>query len=145
MRILILCTGNSCRSQMAEGFFRSFDPRLEVFSAGTRPAPHANPYAVDVMREAGIDISGNKPKNVDQFVGEPFDYVITVCDGAKEICPVFTGTVKHRLHIGFDDPADATGTFDEVIAVYRRVRDEIRETFGRFFAERLSAELERKG
>jgi len=110
MRILILCTGNSCRSQMAEGFLKSFDSSLEVYSAGTHPATKPNPYAVEVMAEKGIDISANQPKSVDLFVDQPFDYVITVCDGAKEVCPVFTGKVEHRLHIGFEDPADATGT-----------------------------------
>jgi arsenate reductase (thioredoxin) len=133
MKILILCTGNSCRSQMAEGFLRSFDKRLEVYSAGTNPALVANPFAVAVMQEAGIDISQNKPKNVDLFLSESFDYVITVCDHAKETCPVFTGKVKHRLHIGFDDPADAVGTHDEVMDVYRRVRDELRVRFKQFY------------
>jgi arsenate reductase (thioredoxin) len=135
MRILILCTGNSCRSQMAEGFLKSFDSRLEVFSAGTHPAPYANPYAVAVMEEVGIDISKNEPKNVDLFVADPFDYVITVCGGAKEVCPAFTGKVKHRLHIGFDDPADANGSIEEVMSVYRRVRDEIKEGFAKFYQE----------
>ena len=135
MRILILCTGNSCRSQMAEGFLKSFDPRLAVFSAGTHPAAYANPYAVAAMKEAGIDISGNKPKNVEIFLDEPFDYVITVCGGAREVCPAFTGNVKHRLHIGFDDPADAEGTDDERMLVYRRVRDEIKEGFATFYQE----------
>ncbi len=137
MRILILCTGNSCRSQMAEGFLTSFDPRLEVFSAGTHPAPHANPHAVAVMKELGIDISGNKPKHVDLFLADSFDYVITVCGGAMETCPAFIGTVKTRLHIGFDDPADAVGTPEEVITVYRRVRDEIREGFSAFYDEKI--------
>ena len=103
MKILILCTGNSCRSQMAEGFLKSFDARLEVFSAGTHPAPYPNPNAVAVMKEAGIDISLNKPKKVDLFLAESFDFVVTVCGGAQESCPAFTGNVKHRLHIGFDD------------------------------------------
>lgn len=142
MRILILCTGNSCRSQMAEGFLKSFDARLEVFSAGTHPAARANPYAVEVMAEIGIDISMNKPKNVDLFVTDPFDYVITVCGGAQEVCPAFTGEVKNRLHIGFDDPADATGTRDEVIAVYRRVRDEIRVGFHELYLTRIRPEAD---
>lgn len=135
MRILILCTGNSCRSQMAEGFLRSFDPRLEVYSAGTRPASEPNPFAVAVMKEAGIDISGNKPKSVDLFLHENFDYVITVCDGAKEICPVFSGNVKQRFHIGFDDPADAVGTQEEIMNVYRESRDEIRKRFFKFYVD----------
>ena len=137
MKILILCTGNSCRSQMAEGFLKSFDSGLEVFSAGTHPAPHANPHAVAAMKELGIDISGNKPKSVDVFLSDPFDFVITVCGGAREICPAFVGEVKHRLHIGFDDPADAVGTTDEVMAVYRRVRDEIKEGFHAFYLEKI--------
>jgi SAM-dependent methyltransferase/protein-tyrosine-phosphatase len=127
---------------MAEGFVKSFDARLEVFSAGTHPAPHANPHAVAAMKELGIDISGNKPKNVDLFVDEPFDYVITVCGGAREVCPAFTGTVRNRLHIGFDDPADATGNVEAVMAVYRRVRDEIREGFSALYRERLRPELD---
>ena len=135
MKILVLCTGNSCRSQMAEGFLKSFDPRLEVFSAGTHPASHPNPFAVAVMKEVGIDISANKPKNVELFLNDPFDYVITVCGGAREVCSVFAGNVKNRRHIGFDDLADATGTPDEVIAVYRKTRDEIREEFLKFYAD----------
>ena len=140
MKILILCTGNSCRSQMAEGFLKSFDSRLEVFSAGTHPAPEANPHAVAAMKELGIDISQNKPKNVDLFVADPFDYVITVCGGAREVCPAFTGTVKNRLHIGFDDPADAVGSQEEIMAVYRRVRDEIKSGFYSFYLENIQSE-----
>ena len=104
MKILILCTGNTCRSQMAEGFLKSFDDFLEIYSAGTKPESKVNPNAIQVMSEMGIDLSQNQPKSVDQYTGKSFDYVITVCDGAKEICPVFTGDVKNRLHIGFDDP-----------------------------------------
>ena len=133
MKILILCTGNSCRSQMAEGFMKSFDASLEVYSAGTDPAPHANPNAIAVMEEAGIDISKNKPKSVDLFLSDSFDYVITVCSGAKETCPAFIGKVETRLHIGFDDPADAFGTPEEVMDVYRRVREEIKEKFYEFY------------
>lgn len=144
MKVLILCTGNSCRSQMAEGFLKSFDSRLEVHSAGTHPAAQANPYAVLAMKELGIDISKNKPKNVDQFVADPFDYVITVCGGAKEVCPAFTGNVKNRLHIGFDDPADATGTDEEKMVVYRRVRDEIKAGFGEFYYTTIKPETDRE-
>jgi len=143
MKILILCTGNSCRSQMAEGFLKSFDSRLEVFSAGTHPAGEANPYAVAAMKELGIDISGNKPKSVDVFLADPFDYVVTVCGGARETCPAFIGKVKTRLHIGFDDPADAIGTTLEVMPVYRRVRDEIKEGFLDFYNERLKPVMDR--
>ncbi|MFZ4570119.1 MAG: arsenate reductase ArsC [Bacteroidales bacterium] len=142
MKILILCTGNSCRSQMAEGFMKSFDPRLVVFSAGTHPAPQANPNAVEVMKEAGIDISQNKPRSVDLFLSEPFDYVITVCGGARESCPAFTGKVKNRWHIGFDDPADAVGTAEEVLPVYRRVRDEIKAGFLSFYNETIKPEMQ---
>jgi len=132
MKLLILCTGNSCRSQMAEGFLKSFDPKLEVFSAGTHPAEQANPYAVSVMKEAGIDIAGNKPKSVDQYLAESFDYVITVCDDARESCPYFSGKVLHRLHMGFKDPAKASGTEEEILSVYRKIRDQIREAFSKF-------------
>jgi arsenate reductase len=128
-KILILCTGNSCRSQMAEGFLKSFDPELEVYSAGTKPAEKVNPFAVKAMKEVGIDISNGVTEDVDKYLSQSFDYVITVCDNAKETCPVFMGEVKHRLHIGFDDPAEAVGTEEEVMPVYRRVRDEIKEKF----------------
>jgi arsenate reductase len=136
--VLILCTGNSCRSQMAEGFLRSFDSSLDVFSAGTNPAVSVHPLAVKVMNEEWIDISRNMPKSVDEFLGRPFDYVITVCDGANESCPVFTGKVEHRLHIGFDDPAEATGTKEEILAVFRRVRDEINVRFRKFYNENVN-------
>ena len=136
-RILIICTGNSCRSQMAEGFLKSFDKNLEVHSAGTFPAGMVHPRAVAVMKEVGLDISGGHPKNVDQFLKTEFDFVITVCDHAKETCPVFTGKVKHRLHIGFDDPAEAFGTEEHVMSEFRRVRDEIKEKFGRFYQKEI--------
>jgi len=137
-KILILCTGNSCRSQMAEGFLKSLDPSLHVFSAGTNPAARVHPLASKVMKEVGIDIGGNKPKNVEEFINDSFDYVITVCDNAKETCPVFIGKVHHRLHMGFDDPAEAVGTEEEVAAVFRRVRDEIRKTFTRFNEQKIT-------
>ena len=137
-KILILCTGNSCRSQMAEGFLKSFDSSLEVYSAGTRPAEKINSYAVKAMKELNIDISKGVPELVDKYIHQPFDYVITVCDNAKETCPVFTGKVVHRLHIGFDDPADAVGSEDEIMPVYRRVRDEIKNEFYRFYESELS-------
>lgn len=137
MRILIICTGNTCRSQMAEGFLKSFDTKLEVYSAGTAAEGTVNPYAIQVMKEAGIDIGRQKPEPVDLYLGKSFDYVITVCDGAKEVCPVFTGKVEHRLHIGFEDPASARGTEDEVIAIYRKVRDEIYASFLEFYNKRI--------
>ncbi|MBN1929867.1 MAG: arsenate reductase ArsC [Chlorobiaceae bacterium] len=138
--ILVLCTGNSCRSQMAEGFLRSFDSELDVHSAGTLPATEVHPLAIQVMREKGIDLSANRPKKVDEFLQRPFDYVVTVCDGAKESCPLFTGQVRHRQHIGFDDPAAATGTNEEVLAVFRRVRDEIEQQFGEFYRNTIRGE-----
>ncbi|MBK7500754.1 MAG: thioredoxin family protein [Ignavibacteriales bacterium] len=136
-RILILCTGNSCRSQMAEGFLKSFDKNLEVFSAGTKPAEKVNPFAVKAMQEIGIDISNGVSENVDKYLSQSFDYVITVCDNAKETCPVFIGNVKHQIHIGFDDPADAVGSEEEVMPVYRRVRDEIKNDFYEFYLKNL--------
>ena len=139
-RILILCTGNSCRSQMAEGFLKSFDDNLEVYSAGTKPAERVNPFAIKAMNETGIDISGGLAENVDKYISQSFDYVITVCDNAKETCPVFMGNVKHRLHIGFDDPADAAGTEEEVMPVYRRVRDEIKKEFYELYKQELREE-----
>lgn len=136
-RILILCTGNSCRSQMAEGFLKSFDDNLEVYSAGTKPAEKVNPNAIQVMKEVGIDISNNYPKDVEQFVNQSFDYVITVCDNAKETCPVFIGKVGKQLHIGFEDPADATGIEEEILSVFRKVRDEIKRDFYEFYLNEL--------
>lgn len=118
---------------MAEGFLKSFDKNLEVSSAGTRPEASVNPNAVKVMNEIGIDISRQEPKNVDLFKDKEFDYVITVCDSAKETCPVFTGSVKHRRHIGFEDPAEARGTDEEILAVYRKVRDQIKDEFMKFY------------
>ena len=137
MKILILCTGNSCRSQMAQGFLKSFDSKIEVQSAGTFPASKVNPKAVKVMEEAGIDISKNSPKSVDEFLNDEWDYVITVCDDANETCPVFLGKVKHRLHIGFEDPSHAMGTDEFIWSEFRRVRDEIKEGFYRFYAENV--------
>jgi arsenate reductase (thioredoxin) len=137
MKILILCTGNSCRSQMAQGFLQSFDERLQIFSAGTEPAARINPTAVKVMKEAGIDISGNKPKNVDQYLNEAWDYVITVCDDANESCPVFPGKVRNRLHMGFEDPSNFKGTDMQVISEFRRIRDEIRSAFYKFYNDFL--------
>lgn len=137
MKVLILCTGNSCRSQMAHGFLQSFDPRLEVFSAGTKPAEKVNPLAVKAMHEKGIDISGHTPQNVEGYLKETWDYVITVCGGANESCPAFVGKVKHRLHIGFDDPSNAIGSEEFVIAEFRRVRDEIKDQFEQFYKDNL--------
>jgi arsenate reductase len=133
MKILILCTGNSCRSQMAQGFLQSFDNRNEVFSAGTFPASKVNSTAVKVMSEAGIDISRNTPKNVSRYIDGEWDYLITVCDDANETCPIFQGKVKHRLHFGFKDPSKFTGTEEQVLKEFRKIRDEIKTTFYRFY------------
>ena len=137
MKILILCTGNTCRSQMAEGFLKSFDSIMDVYSAGTKAEGIVNPNAITVMKEMGIDLSQNIPDSVDKYLNMAFDYVITVCDGAKEICPVFQGEVKNQIHIGFDDPADATGTKEEILAEFRRIRNEILVDFYTFYNTEL--------
>ena len=137
MQILILCTGNSCRSQMAQGFLQSFDKSLEVYSAGTEASGKLNQNAVSAMKDIGIDISHHTSDSVDLYLGKSWDYVITVCGGANEVCPAFLGNVKHRLHIGFDDPSDATGTEEFITSEYIRVRDEIKEEFYKFYVENL--------
>jgi len=137
MRILILCTGNSCRSQMAHGFLESFDSKLEVFSAGTLPAAKINPKAEKVMLEAGIDISMNTPKSVNLYLDQEWDYVITVCDDANETCPFFAGIVKHRLHMGFEDPSNVSGTEEFVMKEFRRIRNEIQSSFYKFYTDYL--------
>ena len=124
-RVLILCTGNSARSQMAEGLLRhDAGDRFEVFSAGTKPG-QVRPEAISVMRELGIDISRHRSKSVDEYAGQPFDYVVTVCDNAKESCPIFPGHAA-RLHHNFEDPAALDAPEQERLALFRRVRDEIR-------------------
>jgi arsenate reductase len=125
--VLFLCTGNSCRSQMAEGWLRHLGgARFEALSAGTRPQG-VNPLAVRVMAEAGVDLSGQRSKSVDEYLGRGLDLLVTVCGGAKESCPAFPGKVGEQRHWPVDDPAGAEGTEDEVLAVFRRVRDEIEE------------------
>jgi len=122
---------------MAHGFLQSFDSNLTVCSAGTNPSQKVNEKAVIVMQEVGIDISHHKPKSVEIYLSEVWDYVITVCDDANERCPVFLGKVKHRLHIGFEDPSHAIGTDEFIWGEFRRVRDEIRETFYKFYIENI--------
>lgn len=139
-KILILCTGNSCRSQMAHGFLQSFNRDLKVCSAGTAAAGKLNEGAVKAMAEAGIDISSHTSDSVEKYLNEDWDYVITVCGGANETCPTFTGNVKHRLHFGFDDPSHATGTDEFIVSEFRRVRDEIRRKFHRFYVDELRDE-----
>lgn len=125
---------------MAEAFLRGFDPRLEVESAGSRPAERVNPYAIRVMEEAGNDMSDRRPKSVDQFLHDKIDYVITVCGNAERDCPAFLGQVN-RLHIGFADPADATGTDEEILAVFRQSRDDIYKRFREFYETELLPQL----
>jgi arsenate reductase len=125
-RVLFLCTGNSCRSQMAEGLVNHYlGDEWQACSAGTEPAGHVHPLAVRAMAELGIDISGQRSKSTDEFRDMQFDLVVTVCDNAAENCPVWLGD-GHRTHIGFDDPAQATGSDEARPAVFRRARDEIR-------------------
>lgn len=119
---------------MAEGFLKAFDPQLEVSSAGTAPSDRVHPKALVVMKEEGIDLSDHFPRKVDEFLEDAFDYVITVCGHARENCPVFKGEVKNRLHIGFEDPAEATGTEEEIYGEFRRIRDEIQEKMRTFLA-----------
>ena len=127
--VLILCTGNSCRSHLAEGILRAAaGDLLEVASAGSNPAGYVHPLAIRVMQEIGIDISGHHSKHLDEFLERPVETVITVCGKADQVCPMFPGQMN-RYHWGFDDPAHATGNEDEQLAVFRRVRDEIRLVF----------------
>lgn len=137
MKILILCTGNSCRSQMAHGFLQSFDSSLTVRSAGTEASGMLNPKAVEVMKEIGIDISHHTSDSVDLYLGEEWDYIITVCGGANEACPAFMGKVNKRLHIGFDDPSHAVGTPEFIHSEFIRVRDEIKDGFWKFYNEQI--------
>ena len=138
-KILILCTGNSCRSQMAEGFLKNFDNDLVVHSAGTSPSHEVHPKAIEVMHEIGIDLTENKPESVEVYLNQSFDYVITVCGGAKESCPTFIGDVKNNLHIGFEDPADATGTEEEITNEFREIRNEIERDFFNFYNKELKS------
>ncbi len=122
---------------MAEAFLKSFNSKLEVYSAGTNPSSKVHPKAIQVMKEIGIDLSKNATKNVEKFLNESFDYVITVCDNVRETCPVFLGKVGKQLHIGFEDPAAASGTDEEILSVFRKVRDEIKNEFYKFYKENL--------
>jgi arsenate reductase (thioredoxin) len=141
MKIIILCTGNSCRSQMAHGFMQSFDSRLNVRSAGTEPASQVNQKAVKAMLEEGIDIGDHTPTMVDDYINEDWDYVITVCDDANEKCPFFPGKVEHRLHMGFEDPSHATGTEEFIWSEFIRIRNAIKESFWKFYQDNLKNQL----
>lgn len=127
MKILVLCTGNSCRSQMAEGILKEKLPDATVYSAGLNPQG-VNPKAVIVMNEIGIDLSQNSSNNLTEYLDIDFDYIITVCDNAKEQCPNFPGDAL-KLHFSFEDPADATGTEEEILVEFRRIRDLIKDKF----------------
>jgi len=141
MKVLILCTGNSCRSQMAHGFLKTFDKRIQVESAGTEASGKLNHKAVEVMKEIGIDISDHRSDSVEKYLDQEWDYVITVCGGANENCPAFLGKVKNRLHMGYDDPSHAVGTPEFIQSEYYRVRDEIKEGFTKFYLEELKPKL----
>jgi arsenate reductase (thioredoxin) len=130
--ILVLCTGNSARSQMAEGILRSLDPTLDVQSAGTQPADHVHPMAITVMKEIGFDIASAKTKNVAEFLGHDYDYVITVCDNARQTCPVFKGRVGRSIHYGFEDPAVFEGNVEQQLVKFRQIRDEIKQRMCEF-------------
>jgi len=126
---------------MAQGFLQSFDSRLKVFSAGTEASGKVNPNAIRVMKDAGVDISHHTSDSVGIYLGMEWDYVITVCGGANENCPVFSGNVKHRIHMGYDDPSDANGSEEFIISEYIRVRDEIRFGFRKLYEEELKTQL----
>lgn len=137
MNVLILCTGNSCRSQMAHGILQSLDKTLNVHSAGTHPAEAVNPNAIKAVAELGLDITEHRPMQVDTYLSESWDYVITVCGSAHESCPTFLGEVKHRIHIGFEDPADAIGTPEEILEEFRVIRNQILVAFFSFYHQQL--------
>ncbi len=137
MKILILCTGNSCRSQMAHGFLQSFDSHITVCSAGTEASGKLNQKAVKAMAETGVDISQHTSDSVQKYLGDEWDYVITVCGGARESCPAFLGKVKTRLHIGFDDPSHTVGSEAFIWSEFIRVRDEIKSRFYQFYLESI--------
>ncbi|MBO5729390.1 MAG: arsenate reductase ArsC [Paludibacteraceae bacterium] len=133
MKILILCTGNSCRSQMAHGILQALDKNLEVHSAGTHPAAQVNPLAIDALAEIGIDISSHTPQNINAYSDQAWDYLITVCGSANETCPTFTGKVTHRLHIGLDDPSTTNDPNE-----FRRVRNQIQQKFTELYLSQIS-------
>jgi arsenate reductase len=134
--VLILCTGNSCRSHLAEGILRAAaGDLLDVQSAGSKPAGYVHPLGIQVMKEIGIDLSAHRSKHLNEFLNQPVETVITVCGNADQVCPTFPGQAN-RYHWGFDDPAHATGTDEEKLVVFRRVRDEIRRVFEAYAAGR---------
>lgn len=142
MKVLILCTGNSCRSQMAHGFLQSFDKRIQVESAGTEASGKLNRGAVKAMAEIGLDISGHSSDSVNKYLNDEWDYVITVCGGANESCPAFVGKVKNRLHMGYDDPSHVEGTEEFIWSEFQRVRDEIKAGFGKLYENEIKPKLD---
>ena len=137
-KVLILCTGNSCRSQMAHGILQAMDSALIVRSAGTKPSGYVHPLAIKAMAELGLDISQHASTNVSEYLSEPWDFVITVCGDADENCPVFLGSVTKKLHIGFEDPAHCQGEEAVCMPVFRAIRDQIQEKFTSFYLTFLS-------
>jgi len=142
MNVLILCTGNSCRSQMAHGFLQSFDQDITVCSAGTEASGKLNQKAVRAMAGIGIDIRHHTSDQVHKYLDDEWDYVITVCGGANENCPAFLGKVKHRIHIGFDDPSHAVGTDEFIWSEFIRVRNEINAAFYKLYTEEIKPQLQ---
>lgn len=141
MKVLILCTGNSCRSQMAHGFLQSFNHKIQVESAGTEASGKLNQGAVKAMAEIGMDISGHSSDSVTKYLNDEWDYVITVCGGANESCPAFIGKVKTRLHMGYDDPSHAEGTDEFIWSEFQRVRDEIKAGFWKLYEDGIKQQL----
>lgn len=141
MKVLILCTGNSCRSQMAHGWLQSFDASITVCSAGTKPAGKVSARAAKYMSEAGVDISGHSSDPVERYLDEDWDYVITVCGNAHEVCPTFLGKVRHRLHMGFDDPGHVVGPEELIAREFVRVRDEIKQEFYQLYLTQIKPQL----
>lgn len=137
MKILILCTGNSCRSQMAQAILQSFSNKIEVYSAGTKPAKNVHPFAIKMLKDLQLSTENLYPKKVNTFLNTSFDYVISVCGGAKETCPAFIGKVKYRIHIGFDDPDKLEGTSDEILKEFKRIRNEIYVDFHNFYLKKI--------
>lgn len=133
MKVLFVCTGNSCRSQMAEGILKSLRPDLNVFSAGVKPEKEITSYTIEVLKEVGIDISGQYPKDINIFEGKEFDYLITLSETAKVYCEKFSDNVNNVLHYNIDDPFEANGSEEEIIIEYRKIRDEILSAVKRFY------------
>lgn len=137
MRVLIVCNSNSCRSQMAEAYLQSFDSKLEVMSAGSKPDNQIHPLAIEVMKEDGIDISNKKPKKIDQYLNESFDYVLTLCNKETSLLDAFNGNVQNKIHLNFEDPLTNCDDNSNEIETFRQTRDDIKENFERFYQAHL--------